>query len=67
MIIYLIIYLALDPAGPFFEDTDPLVRVDPTDANFVDAVHSNGGTLLSASFGLMMPTGHVDFYVNGGR
>lgn len=58
---------ALDPAGPFFEDTHPMVRVDPTDAKFVDVIHSNAGTLLSGSFGFIAPTGHIDFYPNGGR
>ncbi len=48
-------------AGPFFEDTDPRVRLDPTDADFVDAMHTNGGTLLTASFGILMPVGYWDF------
>ena len=38
----------LDPAGPAFSNTDPAVRLDPTDAKYVDIVHtdtvkSNGG------------------------
>ena len=57
----------LDTAGPFFEETDPAVRLDPTDADFVDSIHTNAGTLLSFSFGIIMPVGHVDFYVNGGE
>ena len=36
----------LDPAGPWFENTDPIVRLDPTDATFVDVSHTNGGSLL---------------------
>jgi hypothetical protein len=56
----------LDPAGPLFENTDPQVRLDPTDADYVDVIHTNAGSLLSASFGMMMPVGHVDFYPNGG-
>lgn len=31
----------LDPAGPYFEGTPPEVRLDPSDANFVDVIHSN--------------------------
>lgn len=57
----------LDTAGPFFEDTDPSVRLDPSDADLVDSIHTNAGTLLSFSFGIQMPVGHVDFYVNGGK
>jgi pancreatic triacylglycerol lipase len=56
----------MDPAGPFFEDTDPIVRLDATDADFVDAIHTNGGTLVNLAFGIVMPVGHVDFYPNGG-
>lgn len=33
--------LGLDPAGPYFEGTPPEVRLDPTDADFVDVIHSN--------------------------
>lgn len=49
----------LDPAGPLFEDTNPLVRLDPTDADLVDAIHTNGGSLISltVSFGIVMPVG----------
>ncbi|CAF3398658.1 unnamed protein product, partial [Rotaria sp. Silwood2] len=32
----------LDPAGPYFENTDPVVRLDPTDALFVDVIHTDG-------------------------
>lgn len=49
----------MDPAGPYFEETDPIVRIDPTDADLVDVMHTNGGTLLQASFGLMMPAGYL--------
>jgi hypothetical protein len=31
----------LDPAGPFFQNTDPIVRLDPSDALFVDVVHTD--------------------------
>ncbi|CAF1034950.1 unnamed protein product [Rotaria sordida] len=32
----------LDPTGPYFENTDPAVRLDPTDALFVDVIHTDG-------------------------
>uniref|UniRef100_A0A1I8GCF6 Lipase domain-containing protein n=1 Tax=Macrostomum lignano TaxID=282301 RepID=A0A1I8GCF6_9PLAT len=63
----------LDPAGPYFEGTDPVVRLDPTDAKFVDAIHTDGALwrvglpLLNGGFGIQSPVGHVDFFVNGGR
>ncbi|WAR22863.1 LIPR2-like protein, partial [Mya arenaria] len=36
----------LDPAGPLFENKDARVRLDPTDALFVDAIHTDGDSLL---------------------
>ena len=36
----------LDPAGPYYENTDPAVRLDPTDATFVDVIHSDGKKLI---------------------
>ena len=56
----------MDPAGPFFEDTDPILRLDPTDADYVDAIHTNAGTIFGLSFGINQAVGHIDFYVNGG-
>jgi len=53
----------LDPAGPYFEKMPTFVRLDPTDAHFVDAIHTDGSTL---GLGLMQPVGHLDFYPNGG-
>uniref|UniRef100_A0A674HM46 Triacylglycerol lipase n=1 Tax=Taeniopygia guttata TaxID=59729 RepID=A0A674HM46_TAEGU len=38
----------LDPAGPYFEGTPPMVRLDPTDANFVDVIHSNAAHFPAA-------------------
>ncbi|KAK3602036.1 hypothetical protein CHS0354_015027 [Potamilus streckersoni] len=52
----------LDPAGPFFEDTEPKVRLDPTDAEFVDVIHTD-----RTCFGISSSIGHVDFYPNGGK
>ncbi len=42
-------------------NTDVKVRLAPSDAMFVDVLHTDG--LLGA--GLLQPLGHVDFYPNG--
>ncbi|XP_060583369.1 inactive pancreatic lipase-related protein 1-like, partial [Ruditapes philippinarum] len=57
----------LDPAGPSFEKTHPEVRLDPTDAVFVDVIHTDAEHLFSLGFGLKQPIGTVDFYPNGGK
>ncbi|XP_055384997.1 uncharacterized protein LOC129614431 [Condylostylus longicornis] len=57
----------LDPAGPLFESQHPKVRLDSTDAAFVDVIHSNGENLILGGLGSWQPMGHVDFYPNGGR
>lgn len=56
--------IALDPAGPLF--TFPLInshenRLDKSDAQFVQVIHTSGGLL-----GVYYETGHVDFYPNDG-
>ncbi|XP_057367787.2 pancreatic lipase-related protein 3-like [Daphnia carinata] len=53
----------LDPAGPYFHGLPSFARLDHTDANFVDAVHSNGASL---GFGILESLGHLDFRPNGG-
>jgi pancreatic triacylglycerol lipase len=44
--------IGLDPAGPYFEDTDPKVRLDPTDALFVDVIHTDGTNNLLLGLGI---------------
>ncbi|XP_009666972.2 pancreatic lipase-related protein 2-like [Struthio camelus] len=56
----------LDPAGPFFEGTPPEVRLDPSDARFVDVIHSNAAHFPAVGLGMYNTTGHLDFYPNGG-
>ncbi|XP_068220718.1 uncharacterized protein [Palaemon carinicauda] len=57
----------LDPAGPLFESYSPSVRLDETDAKFVDVIHTNADSLLMGGLGAFEPMGHVDFYPNGGK
>lgn len=58
---------ALDPSGPYFESTDTAVRLDPTDATFVDAIHTDSGTALDFGLGMRQSIGHIDFFPNGGK
>ncbi|KAH9492588.1 hypothetical protein Btru_024869 [Bulinus truncatus] len=60
---------SIDPAGPYFENTDPMVRLDPTDAEFVDVIHSDGAPLglLELGLGTKQAVGHLDFFPNLGR
>jgi len=57
----------LDPAGPYFENTDNIVRLDAGDAKFVDAIHSDGSNTLQLGLGMMQRSAHADFYPNGGK
>lgn len=34
-------FAGLDPTGPFFENMPPVVRLDPTDATFVQVLHTD--------------------------
>ncbi|XP_061197857.1 inactive pancreatic lipase-related protein 1-like [Saccostrea echinata] len=56
----------LDPAGLYFEKFDTKVKLDPSDALFVDVIHTDGASLMELAFGIRTPNGHVDFYPNGG-
>ncbi|KAM8718707.1 hypothetical protein ACLKA7_001424 [Drosophila subpalustris] len=57
--------IGLDPAGPLFTlpaAVSPKYRLDQSDAQFVQVLHTSGGTL-----GTDLKCGHADFYPNGGR
>ncbi|XP_066968509.1 pancreatic triacylglycerol lipase-like isoform X2 [Macrobrachium rosenbergii] len=59
----------LDPAEPFFQYLPETVRLDPSDANFVDVIHTDSESIfnIGQGFGLRQPVGHLDFYPNDGR
>ncbi|XP_075989171.1 uncharacterized protein LOC142985100 isoform X1 [Anticarsia gemmatalis] len=52
----------LDPALPLFSGLPLEQRLDRSDAQFVDVIHTDAGI-----FGYKEPVGHVDFYPNGGK
>lgn len=53
--------IGLDPAGPLFDGTAPINRLDFGDADYVEVIHTDVGT-----FGIGAAIGHADFYPNGG-
>jgi len=56
----------LDPASPSHESLNPAVRLDESDAKFVDVIHTDTKTLFVKGLGASQPMGDVDFYPNGG-
>ncbi len=59
-------FLNIDPAGPDFYVSLIPDRLDPSDALFVDIIHTDGAPRIESGFGYLEPLGHVDFYPNGG-
>ena len=58
----------LDPARPYFEDwAERYERLDKTDADFVDVIHTNAGDFWDGCLAIPWQLGHVDFYPNGGE
>lgn len=57
----------LDPANPAFNSNSTEVRLDRTDAKFVDVIHTDIRTILHISSGMNRSLGHIDFWPNGGE
>ncbi|NXW69511.1 LIPR2 protein, partial [Hirundo rustica] len=58
----------LDPAQPYFQGTPAEVRLDKSDADFVDVIHTDSApTIPNLGFGMRPAVGHIDFYPNGGE
>lgn len=61
---------ALDPAEPYFQGMDNVVKLDVSDAMFVDVIHTDGRSfflLEIPGYGMSQPCGHLDFYPNNGK
>ena len=58
---------AMDPAGPYYTDTPAFIRIDPTDAAFVDVIHTDADSILFLGYGTKQAMGNVDFYPNAGH
>ncbi|KAG5864795.1 hypothetical protein JTB14_010648 [Gonioctena quinquepunctata] len=56
------VIVGLDPAGPLFFHAITSNRLDPTDAKFVQVIHS-----CAFFLGFRKPLGHADYYPNGGE
>jgi len=62
----------LDPAEPYFQGYGIGVRLDPSDAKFVDIIHSDADSIVEVvkgegGFGSSELSGHADFFPNGGE
>ncbi|XP_066248118.1 pancreatic triacylglycerol lipase-like isoform X1 [Euwallacea similis] len=65
----------LDPAEPYFQGMPANIRLDPSDAELVDVIHTDGKGIIFlgmhtpffAGYGMSQPCGHLDFYPNDGK
>ncbi|CRL07123.1 CLUMA_CG020119, isoform A [Clunio marinus] len=61
---------ALDPAEPYFQGMPTNVRLDPSDALFIDVIHTDARSfflLEIPGYGMSQQCGHLDFYPNNGK
>lgn len=57
----------LDPAEPYFQGMPSHIRLDPSDAELVDVIHTDGKGIIFLGYGMSQSCGHVDFYPNSGK
>ncbi|XP_071535597.1 pancreatic triacylglycerol lipase-like isoform X2 [Panulirus ornatus] len=57
----------LDPAGPYYTSTPAFIRIDPTDAVYVDNIHTDADNIIMLGYGTEQAMGNVDFYPNSGH
>ncbi|XP_066246354.1 pancreatic triacylglycerol lipase-like [Euwallacea similis] len=60
----------LDAASPLFRRNhfrEKNKKLDRSDAEFVDVLHTDSSPFVTDGFGLWEPIGHVDFFPNGGQ
>ncbi|XP_033223397.1 pancreatic triacylglycerol lipase-like isoform X2 [Belonocnema kinseyi] len=57
----------LDPAEPYFQGMPSHLRLDYTDAQLVDVIHTDGKSIFFLGYGMSQPCGHLDFYPNNGK
>lgn len=57
----------LDPAEPYFQGMPAHVRLDNTDADLVDVIHTDGKSIFLLGYGMSQSCGHLDFYPNNGK
>ncbi|XP_076272392.1 pancreatic triacylglycerol lipase-like [Rhynchophorus ferrugineus] len=55
------VIVGLDPAGPLFFESDTSGRLNVGDAQYVEAIHTDGSL-----FGVNYDVGNIDFWPNGG-
>ncbi|CAG2114659.1 unnamed protein product [Medioppia subpectinata] len=55
----------LDPAGPGFNGMPASDKLNPSNAQFVDAIHSDA--VLNTGAGIVENSGHLDFWPDNGK
>ncbi|XP_023235928.1 inactive pancreatic lipase-related protein 1-like [Centruroides sculpturatus] len=57
----------LDPIGHYFRNVSSKVRLDASDATFVDIIHTDSAESIFRGLGTNEMIGDVDFFPNGGQ